>query len=251
MLSILSTTVAYAPAAGLSTPQSVSKAASPQMGFGKTDLEALAKAQNPVIGFWDPIGLADKDFWGQGSEATIGFLRHAEIKHGRIAMAGFVGFMVHNAGITFPFAGPQSVVPAGLSAPEVWDAIPFGAKLQIVAAIGCFEHISEDKNFLAADGMTHYMRGGKPGYFPTFDLVPHPVPLNLWDPFGKMKDYSEEKKARQLTIEVNNGRLAMIGLFGFLAEASVPGSVPGLTGLVRSFDGNIMSPDWYVSTGAY
>ena len=85
----------------------------------------------------------------------------------------------------------------------------------------------------------------------TFDLVPHPVPLNLWDPFGKLKNYSEEKKARQLTIEVNNGRLAMIGLFGFLAEASVPGSVPGLTGLVRSFDGNIMSPDWYISTGAY
>ena len=175
MLSILSTTVAYAPAAGLSTPQSVSKAASPQMGFGKTDLEALAKAQNPVIGFWDPIGLADKDFWGQGSEATIGFLRHAEIKHGRIAMAGFVGFMVHNAGITFPFAGPQSVVPAGLSAPEVWDAIPFGAKLQIVAAIGCFEHISEDKNFLA--------EGSVPGSVPALGGIIKPYSGDVMAPF--------------------------------------------------------------------
>merc|ERR1719261_1514305 len=219
MLSILSTTVAYAPAAGLSTPQSVSKAAS------------------PVMGFWDPIGLADKDFWGQGSDATIGFLRHAEIKHGRIAMAGFVGFMVHNAGITFPFAGPQSVVPARLSAPEVWDAIPFGAKLQIVAAIGCFEHISEDKNFLAADGMTHYMRGGKPGYFPSFEANVHPLPLKLFDPFNLSKNASPEKKAKGLNMEVNNGRLAMIGIFGFVSAGAIPGSVPLLDGVIPTYSG--------------
>ena len=77
------------------------------------------------------------------------------------------------------------------------------------------------------------------------------MPFNLFDPFKLSKNASPEKKAKGLLTEVNNGRLAMIGLFGFLAEASVPGSVPGLTGLVRSFDGNIMSPDWYVSTGAY
>ena len=66
-------------------------------------------------------------------------------------------------------ARPRPSLPAvasGLSAPEVWDAIPFLAKLQIIGMVGIMEHISEDKNFLAADGMTHYMRGGKPGYFP-------------------------------------------------------------------------------------
>merc|ERR1711959_192820 len=100
--------------------------------------------------------------------ASIGWLRHAEIKHGRIAMAAFVGYIVHNAGVVFPFTGPQSVVPAGLSPPEIWDSIPFLAKLQIVAAVGVLEHISEDSRFLAADGAKHYMRGGKPGYFPSF-----------------------------------------------------------------------------------
>ena len=64
----------------------------------KADLVTLADKLNPVVGFWDPLGLADQDFWGQGNEATIGWIRESEIKHGRIAMAGFVGFIVHANG---------------------------------------------------------------------------------------------------------------------------------------------------------
>jgi hypothetical protein len=231
---------AFAPA-GVAAPTQA-RAAAPQMGFGKQELMALAKEQNPILGYWDPIGLADLQLWGQSEEASIAWLRHAEIKHGRIAMAGFVGFIVHANGIRFPFPGPQSVVDAGLSAPEVWDAIPFLAKLQIIGTIGILEHISEDKNFLAADGTTHYMRGGKPGYMPTFSANVHPCPFNLYDPFGFSKSMSAEKKAKRLNMEVNNGRLAMIGLFGFIAESCVPGSVPGLTGLVPAYSGDVMAP---------
>ena len=37
--------------------------------------------------------------------------------------------------------------------------------------------------------------------------------------------------------------LAMIGLFGFLSESQVPGSVPALSGLgIRPYEGNIMIP---------
>ena len=78
----------YAPAAGLKTVSS--RAAAPAMYSSKSDLEALAKQCNPAVGFWDPLGCLNFDFWKLGQEGTIGYLRHAEIKHGRVAMAGFV-----------------------------------------------------------------------------------------------------------------------------------------------------------------
>ena len=46
----------------------------------KADLEAIAEKANPVVKFYDPMNLAEADFWGKGNEATIGFLRQSEIK---------------------------------------------------------------------------------------------------------------------------------------------------------------------------
>ena len=75
------------------------------------------------------------------------------------------------------------------------------------------------------------MRGGKPDYYPSFKgRYPHPVPLDLWDPFGFRKKMSPERKEKALLAEVNNGRLAMISVFGLLS-ASKGLIVPGLDGL--------------------
>jgi hypothetical protein len=212
-------------------------------GFTKNlTAEQKAKDLNPVIGFWDPLNLASGEFWGDSNAATIGFLQESEIKHGRVAMAGFVGYIVHANGIRFPYAGPWDSIPADISPQAQWDALPEAGKWQIILTIGFFEFWRENAYVLSSEGQSHYMRGGKPGYFPTFDQLPHPVPFNLFDPFGFTKSASAEKKAKSLIAEVNNGRLAMIGLMGFLAESKVPGSVPALSGIVKSYDGNVMAP---------
>merc|ERR1712159_319374 len=205
------------------------------MGEGKADLKVLANKLNPVVGFYDPLNLSGAEFWDQSEEATIGFLRHAEIKHGRVAMAGFVGFMVHANGIHFPWKMPgDEMCAAGVSPPLLWQNIPDEAKLQIILAIGIFEVYSELAVSQSPGLGGHYMRGGNPGLFPPLvpekgtgnggmltdaegtALLPHPVPLNLFDPFGFTKNKSEEWKATKLVAEINNGRLAMIGLMSVL-----------------------------------
>ena len=186
--------------------------------------------------------LAEVNFWGQGEEATIGWLRESEIKHGRIAMAGFVGYIVHANGIRTQGDAIAQSVPKDLTAPEVWDALPEIAKWQIILFVGVMEAWRENKVVLAAEGQTHYMKGGKPGYFPTFDMIPHPVPYNLYDPWGAMAGKTEEQKAKGRLVEINNGRLAMLGLFGFLSEGAVPGSVPFLKGVIAPYAGEVMAP---------
>ena len=68
----------------------------------------------------------------------------------------------------------------------------------------------ETSTVLKLDGEAHYVRGGKPGYYPKLNrkddaAFPHPVPLNLWDPFGFTKKMSPERKEKALLAEVNNG----------------------------------------------
>ena len=80
-------------------------------------------------------------------------------------------------------------------------------------------------------------------YYPTLkDKFPHPIPLNLFDPFGLQSKMSPEKKEKGLLAEINNGRLAQLGIMGFLAEQKVPGSVPAITGFVKPYAGEVMAP---------
>ena len=140
---------------------------------------------------------------GYDSEAAIGFLRHAEIKHGRVAMAAFVGYIVQANGIHFPWGLTRAGVTFGdISAAggpaDQWDALPTASKLQILGFVALFEFFGENSFCLEASGEKHYMRGGKPGFYPDLKKcqIPHPVPLTLWDPFGftkKMTPYARHE----------------------------------------------------------
>jgi hypothetical protein len=87
-------------------------------------------------------------------DAWTGWLRQSEIKHGRVAMAAFVGYCVQSVW-TVPWAmtldGQPFPLPilstssdgAGLSPPDQWDALPLAAKCQILAFVGFLEWYSE------------------------------------------------------------------------------------------------------------
>ena len=84
-LSLVSAASAFMPTASMprATVQVQESVAEEPVASGyetQGDLEALAKKLNPVVGFYDPLNLAEGEFWGQTNEQTIGFLRHAEIK---------------------------------------------------------------------------------------------------------------------------------------------------------------------------
>ena len=216
-------------------------------GFGLAQLQALAAEQNPIVGYFDPLGLSEDMFFEETNEATIGFLRHAEIKHGRVAMAAFVGYCIQANGIHFPWT-PYPGFEEGLSPPEQWAAIPAAGKWQFLVFIGILEALGE--SFAPGE---HYMAGGRPGVFPSLKepneemlskgVYPfHGFPLDLYDPFGTFANRSPEDKERGLRVEVNNGRLAMLGIFSIISEATVPGSVPALKDMIPPYDGNVMIP---------
>merc|ERR1719238_2584597 len=213
-------------------------------------LKALAKKLNPVVGYWDPLNI------GMTSKETIGWFRHAEIKHGRVAMAAFVGYCVQSNGVHFPWNLQAPIGPLNAGIPTIsfgdisaaggpadqWDALPTAAKLQILGTVGFLEMWGEASKALELDGEVHYVRGGKPGYYPSLkERIPHPVPLNLWDPVGFTKKMTPEQKEKSLLAEVNNGRLAMIGIFGALS-ASKGLIVPGLDTLgLKPYAGEYMA----------
>jgi len=230
----------------------------------KQELIDLAEANGDflgkTIGFWDPLGVTNINFWGLGEEGTIGYLRHAEIKHGRVAMAGFLGFIAQstpavagkhllptrfggvNGNVELP---PYRGFVPDVTPQEQWDNMPLIAKLQIFTLVGMLESYGEGAG--SPEGYVHYTKGGKPGYFPPIvGQGGGQITLNLWDPFqlpGGPSFQTEEEKERGRQVEINNGRLAMIGLFSLLSESKgliVP-PLDALEGFPK-YAGDVMVP---------
>merc|ERR1719398_676811 len=196
----------------------------------QADLEDLAKQLNPIVGYWDPLSIGEESssmFFNaeDKNERKIAWFRQAEIKHGRVAMAAFVGYCVQANGYHWPFKMTLEGAdwPTG-TPPEQWDALPVASKWQIILFIGMLELFDESIE-------PHYMMGRKPGEYPKFSDAymegngfPHPVPFDLFDPFGTVEKYlnTPEKRARGRLVEINHARHLRLlgGLQGAWVRAS-------------------------------
>merc|ERR1719230_1407852 len=200
---------AYVP--GLSLQQPRVQQQSIQMG-----VESMTGV-GPETGhkIFDPVGFAT-----MGNDKTLAFFRHAEIKHGRVAMAATVGLLFHINGIHFsgslsPTYGITFEQLSAMGPFDAWNALPLLGQMQIIFTIAGLEHASECLNPAG-----HYMKGGMPGDMRFLK--------NFWDTPGFTKRLSEEQKAEKRLSELRNGRLAMIGIMSVCAATSIPGSVPFL-----------------------
>lgn len=145
----VSSVTAFAP------PQSASK--SSEVGLSREEI--LAEPNHFEFGsIWDPLGLSEL-----GGDETIAWFRHAEVKHGRVAMAAFVGWTaVAGAGLRFPGELAHGVEFSSLPSRglEAWDAVPGWGKAQLLMFAGLIEF--HDELFYSRRS-THYMKGGIPG----------------------------------------------------------------------------------------
>eukprot|EP00523_Entomoneis_sp_CCMP467_P006396 CAMPEP_0168735858 /NCGR_PEP_ID=MMETSP0724-20121128/9557_1 /TAXON_ID=265536 /ORGANISM="Amphiprora sp., Strain CCMP467" /LENGTH=198 /DNA_ID=CAMNT_0008783029 /DNA_START=56 /DNA_END=652 /DNA_ORIENTATION=+ len=171
------------------------KASTSSLAAYKEEIGATAP-----LGFFDPLGLVD----GVDQE-RFDRLRYVEIKHGRISMLAVVGYLVTAAGVRFPGAGD---VPDGLAAFPYMHTTADGKTvlMQMLAFFVVAEIVNRD-----AFGLAEF-----PGDFRNGALD-----------FGWDK-LSDEAKTKKRTIELNQGRAAMMGITGLVTHEVIGSSIlPG------------------------
>jgi hypothetical protein len=158
------------------------------------------------VGIFDPLGFADK-----ADEPTLKRYREAELTHGRVAMLAVVGFLVGEKveGSSFLFdsqiTGP-AITHLAQVPPVFWAllTIGIGAAEQTRAEIGWTD--PKDVPF------------DKPGLL-NVDYTPGDIGF---DPLG-LKPTDPEALFTMQTKELQNGRLAMLAVAGFVAQECTDG----------------------------
>ncbi|KAL9139772.1 Light-harvesting complex [Amphidinium carterae] len=156
----------------------------------------------PPVGFWDPLG-----FTKDGDRAAFQRRRATEFKHGRIAMLATMGYITPEIAGKFPGELSSELkftdVPTGLAALGV---VPFAGWLQII--LYCYA--VEAASGFGADSK----KGGEPGN------VGWQPPLFSGGWVGK--DPTLRKK--KLSVDLANGRLAMMAIIGMFFQDGLTGS---------------------------
>ncbi|EGB12138.1 chlorophyll A-B binding protein [Aureococcus anophagefferens] len=208
------------------TAATASAFVAPSAAAPKTQLAAVQDMEGITM----PMGLFDPFGFSNGcSDEALAWYREAEIKHGRVAMAAFVGFLVNYQGYTFPANLDMSgnkFASLGTGNPLLaWDNLSEKGKWSILGFVGLLEVLGEAEK-------PHYTKGGKSG---SHELV--------WY-FGSkyISGKSPEDRLRSRNAEINNGRLGMLGIMSLIAASTVPGSVPFFTSDLAQYTGDVWAP---------
>jgi len=161
----------------------------------------------------------------------VKWFQNAEIKHGRIAMVATIGFMVQKYGVHFPlYGGPTGSNCFSPTSDEAWflsktlgitfsdiaaaaplDAIkmvPMAGWVQIFFAAGIFESAAYYRQWVE--------EGRVPGDYG-------------YDPLGFTKKeggFNDPALASLRLKEIKNGRVAMLAIAAWVANETIPGSLP-------------------------
>eukprot|EP00540_Astrosyne_radiata_P015476 CAMPEP_0116842592 /NCGR_PEP_ID=MMETSP0418-20121206/11605_1 /TAXON_ID=1158023 /ORGANISM="Astrosyne radiata, Strain 13vi08-1A" /LENGTH=200 /DNA_ID=CAMNT_0004473225 /DNA_START=66 /DNA_END=668 /DNA_ORIENTATION=- len=143
---------------------------------------------------WDPCGLAEI--------VPQDFARKAELANGRVAMLAFVGWLWPAWVGTFDSDDVTTTDPidAFLQADPQWWA-------QFIVLCGTIEGLKYRADIASERS---YAGGDVP----------------FWDYTGKWAKMDAAARKKIRLQELKNGRLAMVGIIGFLAERLFPGAVP-------------------------
>jgi Chlorophyll A-B binding protein len=153
------------------------------------------------LGFFDPLGLV-KD----GNQDKFNRLRFVELKHGRISMLAVVGYLVQESGTRLPgnidYAGTTfKSIPNGFAG---LTALPSAGLLQLIGFIGFLElFVMKD-----VDGAGEFVGDFRNGFI---DFG--------WDVF------TPEEQERKRTIEINQGRAAMMGILALMVHEQLGVSI--------------------------
>jgi hypothetical protein len=143
------------------------------------------------VGF-DPLRFSDF--------APMDFLREAEIKHGRICMLAWTGFVAVDMGARI-YPLPEAY--EGLTSVTAHDAlVQYGAMGQLFLWIGVAETIAT----VSLIQMLYEDSGREAGDFGL-------------DPLGFLTDKSEEEVNRMKLRELKNGRLAMLAFSAVVTQS--------------------------------
>merc|ERR1719460_1053286 len=181
---------------------SIEQTAAPSGGFTVDNMPGAL----PPMGFWDPLGFADK-----ADEGTLKRYREAEITHGRVAMLAVIGFLVGEA-----VEGSSFLFDAQISGPAIshFQQVPDGWDALIVTMIGAAEAQRAQIGWVDPSNAPV----DQPGLLRD-DYYPGDIGF---DPLG-IKPEDPEELDLMITKELQNGRLAMLAAAGFLAQEAVDG----------------------------